>query len=378
MRNQLFKFSLLLILGLYTGIKSYACSSFAVYTPSGKVYYGMNFDYPDVDMRLSTLKNGKINYFHMEFFDRGSWLSTVGMNSYGLFSSCQMLFPQPETRTSPKGNETMPGNIYYQSLMNVSNTQGVINNLKESDIRLVHQPGTSLHTIVADIKGNAAVFEPGFQKPQITLPDSNFIVMTNFANSTWRNQHYTNVKGVGDDRYITAYEYIANNIENFDYHNGMDILEQISQQEGEFKTLISFLFDPQKQEVYVVINRNFNEVWKVNQKNGTIETFTGFNFYRKLNIGFPGQLTNELQNVEPATNNSFKVYSNAYRQEIVIRKGDMEEELKSYKLYNLSGSIIKSGKLAGSSISVAEIDRGLYILSLDSKNKKITQKVLIE
>ncbi len=74
----------------------YACTSFAVY--SAETWYGMNFDYPEVELRFTLNRAGELKLFQMEFRQGDGFVPTVGMNSAGLFASCQMLYPEVEYR----------------------------------------------------------------------------------------------------------------------------------------------------------------------------------------------------------------------------------------------------------------------------------------
>jgi len=293
-----------LLLFLYTDrMQLFACTSFAVY--SNNIYYGMNFDYPEVEMRFLITQNDVNKFFHLQFYSNGYWSSTVGMNSNGFFSSCQMLYPEVSNWHNPSDDEITIGQLFYNSLLSFDSTNTIINYFDTSDTKVIHSYGITLHDLFADKYGDAITLEVGDPDPLITEQENNFIIMTNFPNSEFVGQPYTNVQGVGADRYIAAYEYINDNIDDFDYTDGIEALHQTIQATGGYRTQCSFLFNPVDLEIYIVLKRNFDNIWRVDLENETIETFMGFDFYRIMDIGDNGILVSELEDITTSVENSY-------------------------------------------------------------------------
>ena len=117
-----------------------------------------------------------------------------------------------------------------------------------------------------------------------------FIVMTNFRNADFLDQVY----GEGAHRYKTACEYISNNIQDFDFNHGIETLKTTVQSEGSYQTLCSMLFSPSENAVYIILQRNFNKLWKLSLNQNTIETFKGFDRYLKITLNSSGILASEL------------------------------------------------------------------------------------
>jgi hypothetical protein len=268
----------------------FACTSFAVY--SNKTLYGMNFDYPDTEIRFTISPNGGLKVFQMEFAQGDGWATTVGMNSAGLFSSCQMLFPESPAATSRGPDELYPWQLYSRALFKFDNVADVAEFM--ADKKVVHDSVT-LHDLFADIQGDAMVVEVGEKGNAITRIEHDFIVMTNFPIKDFAGQGYETVEGVGADRYKIAYENISDHMATFDVARGLDTLKKavIS---GEFSTQASMVFDPERGEVYIVLKRDFGKIWKVSIENGTIETFSGFSKARKIELGPVGVLASDLMN----------------------------------------------------------------------------------
>ena len=268
---------------------SFACTSFAVY--SNATLYGMNFDYPDTEIRFTINPTGGLKVFQMEFEQNG-WSPTVGMNSAGLFSSCQMLFPEAAAAASPGTDELYPWQVYGEALFNFDSVADVAKFIE--DKKVVHYSVT-LHDLFADTQGNAMIVEVGETENAITKIEQDFIVMTNFPNKDFTGQSYETVEGVGAERYKIAYENIANHMAAFDVERGLDTLEKVALS-GDFSTQASMVFDPEKDEVYIALKRDFGKIWKVSIENGTIETYLGFSKARKMELGPAGVLVSDLMN----------------------------------------------------------------------------------
>ena len=96
----------------------FACTSFAVY--SDKTLYGMNFDYPPCEVRFVLEEHGAGLAFIGSFWMGDHYGRTVGMNSQGLFSSCQMVSPARAMVEEPDPQELYVWNAFYDGLQNCS------------------------------------------------------------------------------------------------------------------------------------------------------------------------------------------------------------------------------------------------------------------
>jgi hypothetical protein len=80
-----------------------ACTSFAAYSTQN--LYGMNFDYGSVELRFSIIRYNDRKIFQAFFIEGGDLYPFCGVNSSGLFSSIQMLSPQPTSWPPPGPNQ---------------------------------------------------------------------------------------------------------------------------------------------------------------------------------------------------------------------------------------------------------------------------------
>ena len=269
---------------------AFACTSFAVY--SDETLYGMNFDYPDVEIRFTINAAGDLRVFQMEFEQEDGWSPTVGMNSAGLFASCQMLFPEVEGTAGTSENEILTWQVYRRALYDFATVEDVEQHL--NDRRVVHWSVT-LHDLIADPHGDAMVVEPGEAENVLTRMDGDFIVMANFPNGDFVGQRYEDVSGVGADRYKAAYRHILDNLGEFGRTEALETLERAVQLSGGYSTLCSMVFDPARNEVLIALRRDFDRIWKVSLKDGTIETHRGSGRDWKAKLGSAGVTATKMQ-----------------------------------------------------------------------------------
>jgi len=260
----------------------FACTSFAVY--SGETIYGMNFDYPDVPVRFTIQDYGDLKAFQMEFKTESGYVPTVGMNSAGLFASSQMLFPELPDSPPGDGKRISLWQLYHSGLYQKTTVAEVHELL--SEYRVINS-GLTLHNLFADPEGNAVVVEADEKGAILTAIEGQFIVMTNFPNGSVQGRLYTEVTGAGADRYQIAYENIENNLEQFNVELGLETLEK-TVLVGDSTTQASMVFDPEKMEIFIALNRQYDKIWKISLEDETIETYRGFPEFKETSLGSNG------------------------------------------------------------------------------------------
>jgi hypothetical protein len=270
-------------------LSPFGCTSFAVY--ADEILYGMNFDYPEVEIRFSIHDHNAMKVFWMEFQQGEGFGATVGMNSEGLFASCQMLFPERESGTKSNERDVYAWEVFDEALFGFASVAEVNEFISE---RRVIDWVVTLHDLFADVHGDAMVVEVGDQENVITRIEDDFIVMTNFPNADFSDASYAEVEGVGADRYKLAYEHILNNLETFDVETGLEVLER-AVSTADYATLSSMVFDPGTGEVYIALDRDFTRIWKVSIGDETIETHAGFDRFESMKLDASGVLASDLQ-----------------------------------------------------------------------------------
>ena len=244
----------------------------------------MNFDYPDIPVRFTIQDYGDLKVFQMEFKTENGYVPTVGMNSAGLFASSQMLFPELPDSPPGDGKRISIWQLYHSGLYHKTAVVEVHELL--SEYRVVNS-GLTLHNLFADPEGNAVVVEADEKGAILTAIEDPFIVMTNFPNGSIQGKPYTEVTGAGADRYLIAYENIENNLKEFNVELGLETLEK-AVLVGDSTTQASMVFDPVKMEIFVALNRQYSQIWKISLEGETIETYRGFPEFEKKSLGPTG------------------------------------------------------------------------------------------
>ena len=118
------------------------------------------------------------------------------------------------------------------------------------------------------------VLEIGYVFPDsITRIEGPFLVMTNFNNGDFHDTPLDELFGDGADRYRTAYRMLENHIEPLDIDQAFDILTSTSQSAGSYKTRYSLVADPETLGIYIALERDYDNIWKISLRERTIETY---------------------------------------------------------------------------------------------------------
>ena len=261
-----------------------ACTSFAVY--GDEPIYGKNYDYEDVEMRFVVTDGGMgQDYFTMN--------NVVFMNVKGLFGAKLAQSPAYSVRARAAGelyiDKLLPEVMSMQRRQHSLDVVRVLENIQ--DKKLVHRKGSTSHTIIADAQGDAAIIEAGRDENEILPIDGDFIVMTNFPNSNFKEVPYDQVTGMGADRYMTAHRYIQRNLDEFDVQRAFSVLALTAQEH----TLCSMVFAPAEKSVYLALDGEFLQRWKISISERTMETYQGFSKDIKLRIPDGGVLASDLR-----------------------------------------------------------------------------------
>jgi len=268
----------------------FACTGFAVY--DNEPIYGMNFDYPPRELRFSLTSTQGRQVFRMEFPQEGSWYSTVGMNSDGVFSSAQMLYPVlPAVQAGPDDLYIWAAADY--ALEQSSSASAVLSLVNSR--RLV-EGETSLHVLVADSTGTSFVLEPGVSGNRITPIKDRFLVMTNFPLADYAGQNYLQTRGAGADRYQKAWPFIQSNLNDFGAAQAMETLN-LARNSGASPTLVSMVFLPQREEVLIALDGDQSKLWKASLKERIISTEKGFEGNGSLALDEKGVLASSLRSI---------------------------------------------------------------------------------
>ncbi len=265
------------------------CTGFVV--KSDNVLYGMNFDYPDVDIKISIRNINDRKVFIMAFKQAENlYIPVVGMNDLGLFGNLQMLLPAEELTANPEPGQISTLKLLNDALNNFGTVAEVIDYI--ADKKVVHA-NVTLHSLFADPTGDGVIVEAGKDCNLTSGIKDKFLVMTNFPVCNFNEKKYTEVEGVGADRYITVYENIQRNISSFNRDKAFETLEKTKLESDGFKTQCSLVFNPEEGNIYLSVRRDFSKIWKIDLDEQTIETFKGFDENKLIDLDETGIIISE-------------------------------------------------------------------------------------
>ncbi len=256
-----------------------ACTAFCV--KSENVYYGKNWDF-DLESKnnvVFTLSEPEKDVFSLNFILKDSGFLCSAINSKGFFVTCNYDWGAASSAYKP-GLEI--GNI----------REAGVHFTKISDIneyiagRNVVCNGYPEHVFFADKSGNGCVLETENTESYQINAQNNFLVATNFPLYLLRS-----LDDLGDapcDRYTTAYTMINKNIEKFDLSVGMNVLKSTAQSAPQATTIYSFLYDAGENAVYLVLDQDFEKIWRFTFESKTIETYQGFEHDKEFAVNEQG------------------------------------------------------------------------------------------
>jgi hypothetical protein len=373
-----------IIFSIFMHLKVSACTSFAVY--SSEIWYGMNFDYANVEMKFSINIIGNKKVFKVQF---GSGGYIAGMNDSGLFTNYQMLYYNNERPIFDNSSNTIGLGPLNEYSLNIFSTVAQVSKYIGTK-KLVPSFGQDLHTLFADNTGNAFIAEPFGPVNGIVPVKDSFIVMTNLPHYDFIGNDYNSVYGVGSERFQTAYEYIQDNKSAFNLNNGIEVLRQTAQSTGDYPTQISLVFDPVKMEVYFCLKQNYTKVWKVSIKNGTIETYSGFTTNKTQKLGSTAitasQLLADATTVEEnslfdSDNKVATIYPNPTKGLITVSFSSTTINQLFLEIINTEGKQIVSRiykNTTSATIDLTGYPKGMYLLKAVSNHNINYQKICLE
>ena len=216
------------------------------------------------------------------------------MSSRGLFSAIQELYPEEPGVPSAGPDELFMWEVYFQALTGFERIEQVTELLATKRV-VQHDRGRNLHVIVADPEGGAVVVEPGENANTITTIDGEFIVMTNFCVGDFVGSESEGIFGVGADRYVVARDYLEEHASSLDLAGAFEVLERTSWD----CTRASMVLAPERGEVYLALDRDFDTIFRISLEAMTVETYSGCDRPATWSIGHLGLPTKALEELNP-------------------------------------------------------------------------------
>ena len=224
------------------------CTSF-IYRGQDTII-GMNFDNNGMKYSIDT-KNP--NWFIVQVDNGHGKYPSFGVDCFGRF------FNNLVVNSNGKGLYRRPSKKVTHTTKFITDiTNGVIctENLGEylENVEVVNTPNWSSHNMICDSNANVWVVEPGRGNISSPAKSSLFFVMTNF--SLWDNL-YENVEC--DCTRFKTVSYALEKAKQVNVETAFNILDTVSQRNGEWVTDFSMVYSKNLRTVYYCFNGNFND-----------------------------------------------------------------------------------------------------------------------
>jgi hypothetical protein len=247
------------------------CTSFAVY--SSKPIYGMNFDFPDVEIKVDIETAGEGEVFYLSFQWDMRYRKVAGVNPAGLFVAAQMLIAPFEIEPQPGDISMTPSELFVRALRTGRRIEDVLRILGTQ--RLAYTTLRKGHQLYADINGNTCVVEPGPKSNCIYPLRKSHTVLTNNLFERQQVRAAANMRRLGVDRYQIAQQVIAAHAADFTIANGFELLRRTMLTRGRFTTQCSIVVDPLEITVYLSLKRDFGHLWKIDLSEHSLQPMNG-------------------------------------------------------------------------------------------------------
>jgi hypothetical protein len=247
------------------------CTSFAIYSP--RPLYGMNFDFPDVKLKLSFETAARGDVFYLCFEWDGSYRRVAGVNSAGLFVAAQILVAQFEIEPQPGDIPITPYELFSRALETGRVVDDVLKILGTR--RLAYATLRKGHQLYADAHGNTCVIEPGPKSNRVYPLVGRNTVLTNNLFERQRVRAAKTMQRLGVDRYQIAHQWIRERGANFTIADGFELLHRTMLTRGRFTTQCSIIIDPGEAEIYLALKKDFQHIWKINLVERTLRPMNG-------------------------------------------------------------------------------------------------------
>ena len=238
------------------------CTCFAVYWE--RPIYAMNFDFAPIEMKVCLKKtvSGKFICFYIRYFKKYSPL--VGMTDTGEFVNLQeMHFIGKKKNVLPRQqNQQLNGMQLFHDYLHRKIKLTEIMALDGSE-GFFMPPSFQVHNMYANSKGQASILECVDGKLQQQKITGSRLVMTNFANTIYKNSQDIDEQCQGANRYAIVNQLLDKANSGDPVEQAFRILKAARQDHPQHPTQCSMVFDPKRQVVYFKIRSDWNRIWSI-------------------------------------------------------------------------------------------------------------------
>ena len=201
------------------------CTSF-VYRKE-KVIVGMNFDNDGKDFKISSSVNG--DDFLVSVSINRKFFPTLGVNRNGVFVNDLMVDSNGAGKYKRQNDKRWVTTTLLNYVMGAEITFDDVKQLLQSK-EIVNAPNASTHQMIVDRNGGTCVVEPGRKTIFAESKDSDWCVMTNFAQPEDGQVIPNLVSGSGVDRYCRVVQLLDRLQMPLDVQGAFAILKSVKQE----------------------------------------------------------------------------------------------------------------------------------------------------
>jgi len=255
---------------------------FAVY--SQNTFYGLNLDNSlgEIRFRIETNHNQKVLFIDQKIND--VYYTVAAINDHGSFFA---YYPILETKNTIRISPTQFEKNYGQLLFERSSVPLP----KEINLSVNPLIIDNSNQLFADENQNAYIIETIDGTSEIIPNQNPYEILTPINNNSDISLAKNNFFHPYQQK-IRAEIEINNNINDFSLNNGFDVLKMTQPPQD---IIASIILDPNRNQIFLAFDKDFNKIWMINLDGGTIETYAGFEKYHKGNIPNIGITANDLR-----------------------------------------------------------------------------------
>lgn len=142
---------------------------------------------------------------------------------------------------------------YIKGEISIDDALNIVQNRK-----IVYAPDATMQAMLSDKNGRILIIEPGIG---YRFEHTKYSLLTNY--SVLRPETTRPYIVPGDDRFERARQMLEKQSDAFSVSDGLEILKSV-RQEGLWATRVSFVYSVRENEVYYVLNNEFENIEKYN------------------------------------------------------------------------------------------------------------------
>lgn len=251
---------------------------------SKNTFYGMNLGTTNGELRFRIKEKNKNRVLFIDLYTKDEFSTIAAMNDHSVFITYQNHFNSTNpVYLSPADFESKFGNLLFDN-KRIPDPQNFSIDNNPLIIAYTNQ-------LFASEFGKAFIVESLETSPIIFEKQQNWQILTSLPSA------FTDVES--GNGFFHPFQQknrveseIRKYISDFSLLDGFRVLQAAHPLESQTASVV---FEPSKNQIYIVLDKEFEKIWMINLDGATIETFSGFDKYHKGNIPEIGITSSDLQ-----------------------------------------------------------------------------------